>query len=111
MRVARASLRLSIERKDVADGLVEVFGLVKQCLAMKRSDVLVEVDGEEIKAPDAGLELASVVLKIIMEIVGRLRSNWSDLLVASGIARDEENRDTTQLVAVECELGCVCFLE
>lgn len=64
---------------------------------MKCCYILVEINGEEIEAPYTRIQLAVVMLEIVMEIVGSLCGDWSDLLVTSSITWDEEDGNPAKL--------------
>lgn len=95
--VASLTLRVRVERKDVANSLVQVFGLIKQRLAMKGGDIFIEIDCKEVKTSDPAIKCCTIMLKVVMEVIGRLGRDGTDLLVATGITRDKENGNTTQL--------------
>jgi hypothetical protein len=63
-------------------------------------DVLVEVDGEEVQAPGTGLDCVLVMLQDVVEVIGRFGGNGSDLLVASGVAGDEQDGDAPDLATI-----------
>ena len=67
---------------------------------MEGGDVLVEVDGEEVQASGAGLDRGLVVLQDVVEIIGRFCGDGPDLLVASGVAGDEQDGDAPDLATV-----------
>ena len=91
--------RVEIQRKDVTNSFIQVFGLVQHRLAVEGRKVLIEVHREEVKALDARFQDRFVVLKNIMEIVCCFGGDRSDLLIAPGIARDEEDGYTLKLFA------------
>lgn len=105
IRVSVGNARIEVEREDVANRLIEVFGLVEEGLPVERRDIFIEIDGEEVEASDAGVVCLGVMLQDIVEVVCCLRGNGSDLLVAPGIARNEENGDSSYLRAVDVSSG------
>lgn len=64
---------------------------------MKGGNVLVEVDGKEIKSALSGAEGIVVGLKVVVEIVGSLGGNGADLFIAASVAGDEEDGDALDL--------------
>ena len=88
---------VEVQREDVANGFVEILSLVEEGLAMEGGDVLVEVDGEEVQASCASLDRSLVMLQDVVEIIGCFCGDWSDLLVASGVAGDEQDGDAPDL--------------
>ena len=58
---------------------------------MESRDILVEVDREEVETAGAAVDGGFVVLHHIVEVVGSLRGDGPNLLVASGVARDKKN--------------------
>lgn len=67
---------------------------------MKRSELLVEVDCEEVEVPRSSLENGLVVSEDIVEIVRSFCSNWSDLLITSCVSWYEKDRDSLDLLVV-----------
>jgi hypothetical protein len=57
-----------VEGENVRDSLVHVFRLVKECLAVERSHILVEVDHEEIQASGTRFDALLVVTDDIMKV-------------------------------------------
>lgn len=97
MTISRLALGIRVEREDIANSFVEVFGLVKQGLAVEGGNVFVEIDCKEVEAPNSGVQCRIVVLKIVMEEVCCLGCNRTDLLIAPCVARNKENGDSTKL--------------
>jgi len=60
-------------------------------------NILVKIDREKIEASGTSLDGRLVLLEDIVEVIGRLCRNRSDLLVAASIAGDEEDRNTLDL--------------
>jgi hypothetical protein len=74
---------------------------------MKRRDVLVEVDCEEIKTPAARPNPGFIVPQSLVEVMGGSGSNGADLFITSGISRDEQDRNTFELRrCVNADLTC-----
>lgn len=63
-----------VEREDIGDGIVEVFGLIKECLAMESGEVFVKVGGEEINACRPCFQCLFVMLNGVVIILNSLRS-------------------------------------
>ena len=91
MVVSRDSLRVGVERQDVTDDFIEIFGLVEQGLAMKCGDVLVKIHSKEIETADPRLLGSRITSKVLLKIVGSFRGDGSNLLIASSISGNEEN--------------------
>jgi hypothetical protein len=79
-----------VEGQDVGDGVIEIFGLVEECLSMESGDILVEVHGEKVQWPLACTVCTTIMAIDIMVMVGSFGSKRSDLLVATGISWNEE---------------------
>lgn len=80
-----------IERKYVGDCLIEVLGLIQQGLSVEGSDVFIEIDGEEVEWSLAGKSSLIIVLQDVVIVVSGFCSKRSNLLVAAGIAWNEED--------------------
>lgn len=75
-----------VEGKYICHSFVQVFGLVEDGLAVKCSELFVEVDSEEVEVSRSGLEDGLVVPEDIVEVVRSLCRDWPDLLVASCVS-------------------------
>lgn len=71
---------------------------------MKRSELFVEVDCEEVEVPCSSLEDVLVVSEDIVEVVRSFSSNWSDLLIASCISWYEKDWNSLDLWSVSIRL-------
>ena len=90
--------RVVIKRKYEGDGIVEVLGLIKQSLAVKSGDIFVEIGREEVEWFLAEFDSVRVILQSLVKVDRSLRGETSDLLIATSVPRNEENRDPFDLV-------------
>lgn len=67
---------------------------------MKRCELFVEVDCEEVEIPRSSLKDGLVVSEDIVEIVRSFCSNWSDLLIASCVSWYEKDWDSLDLLGI-----------
>lgn len=67
---------------------------------MKRSELFVEVNCEEVEVPRSSLEDGLVVSKDIVEVIRSFCRNWSDLLIATCISWYKKDRDSLDLLGV-----------
>ena len=89
-----------IEREDVCNGIVEIFGLVQKCLAVKSGEVFIEIHREEINAGGSILQRLGILSDRIVIVLGRLGGQRSNLLIASSIPRYEQHRNPFHLGTV-----------
>lgn len=68
---------------------------------MERRDVFIEVNGEEVEWAFAGHARAVIGLELLLVVHRSFSGKRSDLLVTAGVAWDEEDRDTFDLL--ECQ--------
>lgn len=95
--ISFGSSGIEIQREYISYRLIQELGLVKQCLAMERRDVLVKIDCEEIETSGTVSDGRLVVLEDFVEVIGSFRCDGSNLLVAASIARDKEDWNTLDL--------------
>lgn len=72
---------------------------------MESRDVFVEIYREKIKSSFPSLESVGDVANVIVEVIGGLRGERSDLFIASSVTGNKENRDTFDLN--DCQLVTV----
>jgi hypothetical protein len=70
LRVPSGPLRVMVERQDVCDRFIDIFGLVKEGLTMKGSHILVEIDHEKVQAPGSTTETL-LIMAHNLEVMSR----------------------------------------
>lgn len=64
---------------------------------MESRDIFIEIYREKIESSFPSLESVGVVANVVVEVIGSLRGERSDLFIASSVTGNKENRDTFDL--------------
>jgi hypothetical protein len=86
-----------VQRQNIRNCLVQILGLVQQCLPMEGGYILIKVDSEEIQISCSSTDCRRIVPQDIVEVSCSLGGNGPNLLVTTGIPRNEKYRNTFDL--------------
>ena len=67
--IASGTFGIVIEAQNICDGVIQIFRLIKQGLAVECSEVLVKVHREEVKRPLSVIQRILIRTNVFLEVV------------------------------------------